>query len=186
MTWLSRLSSTQFSGLAFWVGSQQLLSVPLARLAFWIWQPSDSSFISSSLAGTRAWHSQRIHFINQTGWTLGLGTAFNFITSFNQLAVWRRLSKLPSLQQIHQFIQRAGLLGIGSATLSSIQLGLPLGSGSQCILHFISSSAPAVSKYPRPFTSCAADKCLDRRLNSLFHLCSRPLRPFLNHNSRRG
>ena len=46
--------------------------------------------------------------------------------------------------------------------------------------------APAVFIYPRPFTSCVAIKCLDRRLNSSFQLYSRPMRPIPNHNSLRG
>ena len=46
--------------------------------------------------------------------------------------------------------------------------------------------APAVFIYPRPFTSCVANKCLDRRLNSSFQLYSRPMRPIPNHNSLRG
>ena len=98
MTWISRLSSTQFSGLAFWVGSQQLSSVPLARLACWFWQPSDSSlhlawlalglgttkgFISSlKQAGHDTWHSQKIlHIINGACLLdLAADTFFNSIT----------------------------------------------------------------------------------------------------------
>ena len=42
-------------------------------------------FITSfSLAGTRAWHSQRIHLITQTGWTLGLDPANRFTLLLNR------------------------------------------------------------------------------------------------------
>ena len=165
------------------MAANTLPSVPLARLAFWIWQPSDSSFTSSSLAGTRAWHSQRIHFINQTGWTLGLGTAFNFITSFNQLAVWRRLSKLLSTSTDSSTYSTGWpswhRLSNSIINLTGLAFGVWQPMHSSLYFFFCSGGF----QYPRPFTSCVVVKCLDRRLNSSFQLYSRPMRPIPNHNS---
>lgn len=156
-------------------------------------------FITSfSLAGTRVWPSQRIHLVTQTGWTLGLDPANrftlplngrphdqyghnNFSTSFKQTG-----HKLGTAKGFISSFNQAGHCAGAAKRFFRLSMGLafwiwqPIHSSIQSFL------APAVFIYPRPFTSCVAIKCLDRRLNSSFPLYSRPMRPIPNHNSLRG
>ena len=137
------------------------------------------------------------HYLIQQGWQKDL--AQPPLHQFNSSGLPSRLAANTPIisidqacpiefgsQQFHQLIQRAGLLGIGSAAFILNLTGLAFGvwQPMHSSLYFFFCSGGF--QYPRPFTSCAVVKCLDRRLISSFQLYSRPMRPIPNHSSLRG